>query len=90
MDLLTNSNQMNIFIGFKIAEYFPERIAYMAVQNEDNGMWSAGVFNIDENYQLGDMLYCFDEFPYKTEPEAIIALKVFIKKTMLEVRVISN
>jgi len=91
MDLLQKNNNVNVFIGFKIAEYYPDRIAYMAVQNDlnNNDMWSAGIFKIENNH-LGDMIYCFDNFPYETEGQALQGIKDYVKKVMEEVKLISN
>ena len=77
-------------MAFRLAEHYPERCAYVGVQDEHTKLWSAAVFAIEKDGMLGETLYELDTYTYQTQSEAVFALNTKVESILKSVKIMSN
>jgi len=79
----------NIMVILKIAELYPDRLVCIAIEDEDQHMWSAALINGTGNI-MGETVYCFEGYTYDTSDNALKAMDNFLRITIDSVKVMSN
>ena len=81
---------MNLMVALNIAKYYPNKILTMSICDEENYKWTAGVFSLNKDNTIGDMLYCFENYDYDNSEDAKLAIDLEIKKFMKIIKIMSN
>jgi len=55
----------------KVSEYYPDRIGYISINDENTGKWAAALCIVNDDGTMGDILVSTDEYKYKTPEDAI-------------------
>ncbi len=83
--------QPNIMVMLKVKELYPDRLAPVALVDEETDLWSAALVEVNPvNLDLGDTIYDLDNYSYKTDKEALKDLDTFLKFVMDAMLVMSN
>lgn len=88
--MMTMLVQPNLMIMLKIAELYPKNIAAMAIYDEDACLWNAALMKKEADGSIGETIYTFDKYIYKSDDEALEALDRFLKFILDTVKVMAN
>ncbi len=78
-------------VMLKVKELYPNRLAPVALIDEETDLWSAGLVEIDPvTLDMGDTIYALDGYTYKTDQEALKDLDIFLVFVMEAMKVMSN
>lgn len=80
----------SLMVFFKIYNYYPDNLVYVASRDEDTLKWNSSVFSSDEKEPLKEMLYCFDTWSFQTEEDANDYMAKFIDYQMENLKITLN
>ena len=83
------TSPIDLMVSLKIAEYYPNKYAFMAVQDPDTKMWSACISAL-ENGLVSFTLYNMDLYIYLTAKEAVNTLSHMVEISQRAVLTMSN
>jgi hypothetical protein len=81
--------RINVMVAMKIAEYYPDDFVIASILDNETNRYSAALWSFKDG-ALGETLFTFEEFIYKSEDAAIDAMKAALEIAMINIRTMSN
>ena len=86
---MSNTSPIPMMISLKIAEYYPNNFAFVAIQDESTFLWSAAISSL-ENGLLKETLFELEEYIYESGEDAVSVLNEMLKVSQQTVLTMSN